>query len=55
MRINVVGAFIRNAPFGTELAFKRGFDRLGGHSVTYIDPSYPDQRWDYDADATVVC
>lgn len=54
MRINLVGAFIRNAPFGTEIAFKKGFDRLGGHSVTTIDPDYPDQPWDHEADATIV-
>lgn len=54
MRINIVGAFIRNAPFGTELAFKKGFDRLGGHQITTIDTSFPDQIWDYDADVTIV-
>ncbi|MBV8072884.1 MAG: glycosyltransferase [Acidobacteriaceae bacterium] len=54
MRINLVGAFIRNAPFGTEIAFKKGFDRLGEHLVNVIDDSQPGQVWDYDADATVV-
>lgn len=54
MRINIVGAFVRNAPFATELAFKRGFDRLGVHQMTYIDPSFPLDEWDYDADATIV-
>lgn len=54
MRLNIVGAFIRNFPFGTEIAFKKGFDRLGGHDVTIIDPSCPDQKWDHGADATVV-
>lgn len=54
MRVNLIGAFIRNFPFGTEIAFKKGFDRLGGHTITTIDPSYVDQRWDYGADVTVV-
>lgn len=54
MRINLVGAFIRNKPFGTEIAFKKGFDRLGEHLVNCIDTSYPNQVWDYEADATVV-
>ena len=54
MRINVVGAFQRNFPFATELAFKRGFDRLGVHQMTYIDPSYPNQVWDHGADAVIV-
>lgn len=54
MRINLVGAFIRNAPFGTEIAFKKGFLRLGEHLVNCIDDSRPGQVWDYEADATVV-
>ncbi len=54
MRINLVGAFIRNAPFGTEIAFQKGFRDLGGHQVTCIDTSQSDQKWDYEADATVV-
>ncbi len=54
MRINIVGAFIRNAPFGTEIAFRKGLERIGGHQLTIIDPSYPDQRFDYGADATIV-
>jgi hypothetical protein len=54
LRINLIGAFIRNKPFGTEIAFKKGFDRIGGHEVTVIDPEYPDQKFDYDADATVL-
>jgi hypothetical protein len=53
MRLNLVGAFIRNAPFGTEIAFKKGFERIGCQ-VTAIDPDYPDQRWDHGAEATVV-
>lgn len=54
MRINLVGAFIRNFPFGTEIAFKKGFDRLGGHRVTVADSSYEDQILDESADVTVV-
>lgn len=54
MRINLCGAFVRNFPFGTELAFKKGFDRLGGHVVTTVDPSQPDQHFDPEADASVV-
>lgn len=54
MRINLVGAFIRNWPFGTEIAFQRGFEELGGHEITTIDTSYLDQQWDYEADVTVV-
>jgi spore maturation protein CgeB len=54
MRLNIIGAFIRNNPFGTEIAFKKGFERLGGHQLTCIDTSYPNQSWDYDADATIV-
>lgn len=54
MRINLVGAFIRNAPFGTEIAFKKGFQALGGHLVNCIDTSYPGQVWDMEADVTIV-
>jgi hypothetical protein len=54
VRINLVGGLIRNYPFATELAFKRGFDRLGTHQVTVVDPSRPGQKWDLGADATVV-
>jgi hypothetical protein len=53
LRINLVGAFIRNAPFGTEIAFQKGLRRLG-HQLTLIDTSYPDQKWDHDADITIV-
>ncbi len=53
MHVNMVGAFIRNFPFGTEIAFKKGLERLG-HTVNAIDTSYPDQHWDHDATATVV-
>lgn len=42
MRINLVGAFVRNYPFGTEIAFKKGFERIGGHELFLYDPSRPD-------------
>lgn len=54
MNINLVGAFIRNAPFGTEIAFKKGLERLGGHKITCLDTSYPNQSFDMDADVTIV-
>lgn len=54
MKINIVGAFIRNHPFGSEIAFKKGFDRLGGHTINTIDTSYPDQKFMKDADLTIV-
>lgn len=38
MKINMVGSFVRNFPFGTEIAFMRGLIQLG-HSVGYWDPS----------------
>lgn len=54
MRINLVGAFVRNRPFGTEIAFEKGL-RLLGHEVSCIDPSVPEPEvWDYDADFTIV-
>lgn len=54
MRINLIGAFIRNRPFGTECAFLKGFERIGEHYITAIDPEYRDQKFDHDADATVL-
>lgn len=53
MLVNMVGAFIRNFPFGTEIAFKKGLERRGVE-VNAIDPSYPDQIFMVDADATIV-
>lgn len=38
MRINMVGAFIRNDPFGTEIAFKKGLEQIGVEVRTW-DPS----------------
>jgi hypothetical protein len=49
----MVGAFLRNFPFGTEIAFAKGLERRG-HTVHRIDPGYPNQVWDDDADATIV-
>ena len=53
MRVNLVGALVRNAPFATEIAFKKGLERIG-HIVTSVDTSQKNQVWDYDADATIV-
>ena len=53
MRWNIVGAFIRNNPFGTEIAFRKGLERIG-ETVTAIDPSYPDQKFDENPDVTLV-
>lgn len=52
MRFNMVGAFVRNAPFGTEIAFAKGLTRLG-HEVTAVDPDHP-SAFDLTADATIV-
>lgn len=53
MRWNIIGAFIRNNPFGTEIAFRKGLERIG-ETVTVIDPSFPDQRFDEEPDVTLV-
>jgi hypothetical protein len=50
----MIGAFKRNAPFGTEIAFQKGFERVGGCSLNCIDPSYKGYKFDYDADVTIV-
>lgn len=38
LKINMFGPFVVNFPFGTEIAFKKGFERLG-HDVRAIDPN----------------
>ena len=40
--VNMVGAFVRNAPFGTEIAFAKGM-RAIGWDVHAVDPSVDDQ------------
>lgn len=55
MKLNLVGPFIQNFPFGTEIAFAKGLRRIG-HEVIEVDPNIP-AHWsalDMDADATVV-
>lgn len=54
MRLNLVGPFVVNAPFGTEIAFAKGLRRIGV-DVVEIDPNLPECRMpDRFADATVV-
>jgi hypothetical protein len=53
MRLNMVGAFIRNRPFGTEIAFAKGLRELGVE-VNEVDPGYPDQSFLGEPDATIV-
>lgn len=38
MMLNLVGPFVVNAPFGTEIAFAKGLRRLG-HEVIEVDPN----------------
>jgi hypothetical protein len=38
MKLNLVGPFVVNAPFGTEIAFAKGLRQLG-HEVTEVDPN----------------
>lgn len=55
MLINMVGAFIRNKPFGTEIAFAKGLRDIGVEINEY-DPSVLSKVFPYrdDADATIV-
>lgn len=54
MRINMVGAFIRNNPHGTEIAFHKGMQQYGGFEINTVDPSVSNQTYDYNADVTMV-
>lgn len=55
MKINLVGPFIVNAPFGTEIAFSKGLKKIGVE-VVEVDPNVDMGLEDLadDADATVV-
>jgi hypothetical protein len=53
MRINVVGPVKRNFPFGTEIAFMKGFLRLG-HEVSGIDPTEKTVPVHMDPDFTLI-
>ncbi len=57
MLINLIGAFVRNYPFGTEIAFKRGLEEIGVEVRTF-DPSRDGAdefaKLSRDADATIV-
>lgn len=53
--LNLVGPFLVNAPFGTEIAFAKGLRRIG-HEVIEVDPNVDLEMRGLrnDADATVV-
>lgn len=55
MHLNLIGPFVVNAPFGTEIAFAKGLQRLG-HEVIEVDPNVDQEMIGLrnDADATVV-
>lgn len=55
MRLNLIGPFICNFPFGTEIAFSKGLRRLG-HEVIEVDPNIDRELRGLrnDADATIV-
>lgn len=54
MKLNLIGPFVVNAPFGTEIAFAKGLKRIGV-DVVEIDPNIADCRKpDHLADATIV-
>jgi hypothetical protein len=38
MKLNLIGPFVVNAPFGTEIAFSKGL-RQAGHEVNEVDPN----------------
>lgn len=55
MNLNLIGPFVVNAPFGTEIAFAKGLKAMG-HGVNTVDPNIESQLSAIDraADATVV-
>lgn len=54
MRLNLIGPFTVNAPFGTEIAFSKGLRQLGVVDITEVDPNLGPMQLDWDADATIV-
>lgn len=52
MRFHLIGAFVRNHPFGSEIAYAKGLAAIG-HEVTTCDPS-TSQELDRDADVVIV-
>lgn len=52
MKLNLIGPFVVNAPFGTEIAFAKGL-REAGHEVSEVDPNVTTYCPE-NADATVV-
>jgi hypothetical protein len=53
MKIHLIGAFVRNWPFGSEIAFAKGL-QAAGHTVTTSDPSQTGTKLDRSADAIIV-
>ncbi len=55
MMVNLIGPFLVNAPFGTEIAFSKGLKRVGIETVE-VDPNIDKEMdgLDQTADATVV-
>ena len=52
MKLNLIGPFVVNAPFGTEIAFSKGLKQLG-HEVNEVDPNVTTYCPE-DADVTLV-
>lgn len=54
MRLNLIGPFLKNSPYGTEIAFSKGLRELGVDTVE-IDPNYWGAKsLDLKADGTLV-
>jgi len=55
VKFNLVGPFIVNAPFGTEIAFAKGLRKIG-HTTIEVDPNVDREMvgLQNDADATIV-
>lgn len=53
MKFNLIGPFIRNAPFGTEIAFAKGLEK-DGHTVFRIEPESNRQDINTSVDATII-
>lgn len=53
MKINIVGAIKKNHPYGSEIAFMKGFLRRG-HDVCAVESTYPNQVFHQNPDFTLI-
>lgn len=54
MKLNMIGSFVRNAPFGTEIAFEKGLKEIGVDVATWDPSSNMGTHWHSSPDAIIM-